>query len=155
MKLSKNLSLSECLVSNTAKRLGISNEPTKEHLDNLESIAVNIFQPLREGLGTSIYVSSGYRSKELNKAIRGSSKTSQHLKGQALDLDADVYGRVTNLEIFKFIRDNLDFDQLILECVGDNGTGGWIHVSYNEGNNRGKVMRMDRINGKAHYSLFK
>ena len=155
MKLSKNLSLSECLVSNTAKRLGISNEPTKEHLDNLTDIALNIFQPLRDGLNVPIYVSSGYRSKELNKAIKGSSKTSQHLKGQALDLDADVYGRVTNLEIFNYIKDNLDFDQLILECVGDDGRGGWIHVSYNKGNNRGKVMRMDRINGKAHYSLFK
>jgi zinc D-Ala-D-Ala carboxypeptidase len=155
MKLSKNLSLSECLISSTAKRLNLSNEPTKEHLDNLTDIALNIFQPLREGLNVPIYVSSGYRSKELNKAIKGSSKTSQHLKGQALDLDADVYGRVTNLEIFNYIKDNLDFDQLILECVGDNGTGGWIHVSYNKGNNRGKVMRMDRINGKAHYSLFK
>ena len=155
MKLSKNLSLSEVLVSQTAKRLNLSNEPTKEHLDNLTDIALNIFQPLRDGLNVPIYVSSGYRSKELNKAIRGSSKTSQHLKGQALDLDADVYGRVTNLEIFKFIRDNLDFDQLILECVSDDGTGGWIHVSYNKGNNRGKVMRMDRINGRAHYSLFK
>ena len=155
MKLSKNLSLSECLVSNTAKRLSLSNEPTKEHLDNLTDIALNIFQPLREGLNVPIYVSSGYRSKELNKAIRGSSKTSQHLKGQALDLDADVYGRVTNLEIFNYIKDNLDFDQLILECVGDDGRGGWIHVSYNKGNNKGKVMRMDRINGKAYYSLFK
>ena len=152
MKLSKNLSLSEVLVSNTAKRLGISNEPTKEHLLNLESIAENVFQPLRAGLKTSIYVSSGYRSKELNKAIKGSSKTSQHLKGQALDLDADVYGRVTNLEIFKYILKYIEFDQLILECVGEDGTGGWIHVSYNEGNNRGKVMRMDKVKGKSVYS---
>jgi len=152
MKLSKNLSLSEVLVSNTAKRLGISNEPTKEHLLNLESIAENVFQPLRAGLKTSIYVSSGYRSKELNKAIKGSSKTSQHLKGQALDLDADVYGRVTNLEIFKYILKYIEFDQLILENVSADGTGGWVHVSFVEGNNRGKVLRMDKVKGKSVYS---
>ena len=154
MKLSKNLSLSEVLVSNTAKRLGISNEPTKEHLLNLESIAENVFQPLRAGLKTSIYVSSGYRSKELNKAIKGSSKTSQHLKGQALDLDADVYGVVTNLEIFHYIKDNLDFDQLILENVGEDGTGGWVHVSFVDGKNRGKILRMDRVKGKSVYYVW-
>ena len=154
MKLSKNLSLSECLVSNTAKRLGISNEPTQEHLNNLKDVADNVFQPLREGLGCSIYVSSGYRSKELNKAIKGSSKTSQHLKGQALDLDADVYGKVNNYQIFKYILKYIEFDQLILENVSADGTGGWVHVSFVDGNNRGKVLRMDRVKGKSVYSNY-
>ena len=150
MKLSKNLSLSECLVSQTAKRLGLSNEPTQEHLDNLQLIATNIFQPLREGLNKPIYVSSGYRSEELNEAIKGSSKTSQHMKGQALDLDADVYGGVTNAEIFYFIRDNLDFDQLIWE-YGTKDTPNWVHVSFRKGNNRGSVFR---CYGKSQYKIF-
>ena len=150
MKLSNNLSLSECLVSQTAKRLQISNEPTQEHLSNLKKIAVNVFQPLREGLNTSIYVSSGYRSEALNKAIKGSSKTSQHMKGQALDLDADVYGGVTNKDIFLFIRDNLEFDQLIWE-YGTKNSPNCVHVSFVEGKNRGKVMR---CYGKSQYTLF-
>ena len=114
MKLSNNLSLSEVLVSQTAKRLGLSNEPTKEHLENLEVTASKIFQPVRDYFKVSIYVSSGYRSKELNKAI-GGAKTSQHMKGEALDLDADVYGVITNSDIFNYIKDNLEFDQLIWE----------------------------------------
>jgi hypothetical protein len=153
MKLSKNLSLSEVLVSQTAKRLGISNEPTKKHLYNLQQIALNIFQPLRDAIGTSIYVSSGYRSEELNKAIKGSSKTSQHLKGQALDLDADVYRGVTNSEIFNYIKDNLDFDQMIWEG-GNNKNPDWVHVSFKEGKNRGKLLRMVKVNGKSTYSEF-
>ena len=150
MKLTKNLSLSECLVSQTAKRLHLSNEPTQEHLNNLKKIAINVFQPLREGLNTSIYVSSGYRSKALNEAIKGSSKTSQHMKGEALDLDADVYGGVTNKDIFLFIRDNLEFDQLIWE-YGTKNNPNWVHVSFVEGKNRGKVMR---CYGKSQYTLF-
>ena len=150
MKLSKNLSLSECLVSQTAKRLGISNEPKKEHLENLQLIATNIFQPLREGLNNPIYVSSGYRSEELNEAIKGSSKTSQHMRGEALDLDADVYGGVTNADIFYFIKDNLEFDQLIWE-YGTKDNPNWVHVSFREGNNRGSIFR---CYGKAQYKIF-
>jgi hypothetical protein len=152
MKLSKNLSLSECLVSQTAKRLGLSNEPTKEHLENLKKIAKEIFQPLREGLDTSIYVSSGYRSFELNKAIKGS-KTSQHMKGEALDLDADVYGVVDNADIFYYIKENLIFDQLIWE-FGDDNNPNWVHVSYSEGRNRMKIMKALRVKGKTVYQLF-
>jgi hypothetical protein len=150
MKLSKNLSLSEVLVSQTAKRLQISNEPTQEHLNNIKTIATKVFQPLRDGLGCSVYVSSGYRSEALNKAIKGSSKTSQHMKGQALDLDADVYGGVTNKDIFLFIRDNLEFDQLIWE-YGTKNSPNWVHVSFVEGENRGKIMR---CYGKSQYTLF-
>ncbi len=150
MRLSKNLSLSECLVSQTAKRLQISNEPTEEHLENLKVIAERVFQPLRDGLRCSIYVSSGYRSKELNKAIKGSSKTSQHMKGQALDLDADVYGGVTNSEIFHYIKDNLEFDQIVWE-YGDDKNPNWVHVSFVEGKNRGRALT---CYGKSQYKLF-
>jgi len=153
MKITKNLSLSELTASRTAKRLGIDNTPTKEHLENLKEVGAIIFQPLRDFFKTPIYVSSGYRSEALNKAI-GGAKSSQHMKGEALDLDADVYGVITNADIFHYIKDNLVFDQLILENVGNDGTGGWIHVSYSNGKNRGKVMVMDIVNGKSKYRLY-
>lgn len=99
MRLSKNLTLAEVTKSATAIRKGISNEPTIEHLENLKAVAENIFQPLRDKFAVPIAITSGYRSADLNKAIGGSS-TSQHCKGQAIDIDADVYGGLTNKEIF-------------------------------------------------------
>lgn len=152
MKLSNNLSLSEVLVSQTAKRLGLSNEPTKEHLENLEVTASKIFQPVRDYFKVPIYVSSGYRSKELNKAI-GGAKTSQHMKGEALDLDADVYGVITNSDIFNYIKDNLEFDQLIWE-FGDDKNPNWVHVSFSEGKNRMKVMKALKGRNKTIYKLY-
>ena len=112
MKLSKNLSLAEVTKSATAKRRGIANEPTIDHLESLKAVAENIFQPIREEFMCPIFISSGYRSEALNEAI-GGSKTSQHSKGEALDLDADVYGVITNADIFHYALDRLDFDQLI------------------------------------------
>ena len=103
MRLSDNLSLKEVTKSATAIKHGISNEPSIEHLENLKAIAENIFQPIRNHFGVPIAVTSGYRSEELNKRI-GGSLTSQHSKGEALDLDADVYGQVTNKEIFEYIN---------------------------------------------------
>jgi len=152
MKLSNNLSLSEVLVSQTAKRLGLSNEPTKEHLENLNIIAYKIFQPVRDYFKVPIYVSSGYRSKELNKAI-GGAKTSQHMKGEALDLDADVYGVITNSDIFNYIKDNLEFDQLIWE-FGDDKSPNWVHVSFSEGKNRMKVIKALKGRNKTIYKLY-
>jgi len=152
MKLSNNLSLSEVLVSQTAKRLGLSNEPTKEHLENLNIIAYKIFQPVRDYFKVPIYVSSGYRSKELNKAI-GGAKTSQHMKGEALDLDADVYGVITNSDIFNYIKDNLEFDQLIWE-FGDDNNPNWVHVSFSEGKNRMKVIKALKGRNKTIYKLY-
>jgi len=146
MKLSKNLSLSEVIKSNTAIKNGIDNSPTLVHLNNLEILAEKIFQPIREHFGVPIGISSGYRSKALNKAIPGSSKTSQHCKGQALDLDADIYGKVTNKEIFDFIKDNLEYDQLINEY-----NYSWIHVSYSE-NNRKQVLKTSKVGGKTIYT---
>ena len=105
MELSKNLSLSEVVKSATAIKRGISNQPTKQHLQNLIKLAENVFQPLRDYIDKPIRVSSGYRSKELNKLIGGASR-SQHSKGEALDLDND---RETNILMFNYIKDNLDF----------------------------------------------
>ena len=149
MKLSKNLSLSEVIKSNTAIKNGIDNSPTLVHLKNLEILAEKIFQPIREHFGVPIGISSGYRSKALNEAIPGSSKTSQHCSGQALDLDADIYGKVTNKEIFDFIVENLYFDQIIWE-FGTDENPNWVHVSYSE-NNRGQVLKAYKQNGKTKY----
>jgi hypothetical protein len=152
MKLSKNLSLSEVIKSNTATRRGIDNTPTSEHLSNLKDIAINVFEPIREHFKTPIGVSSGYRSNELNKAI-GGSKTSQHSKGQALDLDADIFGELTNKEIFDFIRENLDFNQLIWEFGNDNEPN-WVHVSYSRLGNRKQVLKAYKNKfGKTKYKL--
>ena len=153
MKLSKNLSLAEVTKSATAKRRGIANEPTIEHLENLKAVAENIFQPLREEFMCPIFVSSGYRSEALNEAI-GGSKTSQHSTGQALDLDADVYGVITNADIFNYIIDRLTFDQLIWE-FGTDENPDWVHVSFNKDNrNRLQVLKAVRKEGKTKYEFY-
>lgn len=129
MKLSKHLDLKEVTVSDTAKRRGISNEPTPEHIENFKKLAENIFEPIREHFGEPIFISSGYRSKALNKAIKGS-LSSQHCAGEAIDIDMDGRSKnITNAQIFKFIKDNLNFDQLISEFKEGNGPS-WVHVSY-------------------------
>ena len=125
MKLSKNLSLAEVTKSITAQRLGIDNTPKDEWIiENLKSIAEHVFQPLRNAFGCPIHVSSGYRGPELNRAI-GGSKRSQHVEGRALDLDADVFGRCTNAQIFNYIKENLEFDQLIWE-FGNEDNPDWV-----------------------------
>ena len=153
MKLSDNLTLDECLKSNTALRLGIDNTPTEEHKQNLKIVAEKIFQPIREHFGKPIYVSSGYRSEALNDAIGGSSSSS-HCHGQALDLDQDNRNTgVTNKDVFDYILMNLEFDQLIYE-FGDAINPAWVHVSYNENKNRNKVLQAYRENGKTKYKLY-
>lgn len=134
--------------SATAIKHGIANEPSLEHLTNLKAVAINIFQPCRDYFGKPLAVTSGYRSPELNDLI-GGSKRSQHSKGEALDLDAQVYGGFTNAELFHYIKDNLEFDQLIWE-FGNDQEPDWIHCSYTT-NNRGEVLRAYRHNGKTRY----
>lgn len=142
MKLSKNLSLAEVVRSETAKRLDIDNNPTKEHLENLKAIAENVFQPIRDHFNCPIHVSSGYRSEDLNRAIRGS-KMSLHMKGCALDIDMD-FTNVSNTEVFNYIKDNLEFDTLIWEFNNEDGSPKWVHVSYIEGKNRKQVIEAYR-----------
>jgi hypothetical protein len=159
MNLSNNLRLTEATRSETAKRLGISNQPTPEHLENLKAIAVEIFEPCREFVGGPLAVSSGYRSKALNAAIKGSSTTSDHLKGQALDLDCDIHGNGTNRELFYYILENLDFGQLIWEYGGDpinaNASPDWVHVSYYTNKpNKKQVLRATRKSGRVTYQPF-
>ena len=151
MKLSKNLSLSEITKSNTAIRLGIDNSPSKEDLKRLQLVAEKIFQPLRDHFKRPINVSSGYRGPKLNKAIGGSTN-SQHMIGEAMDIDNDVFGKPSNMEIFNYIRENLPFDQLIFEGGTDKNPA-WVHVSYTERYpNRREVLRMQVVNGRTVYS---
>ncbi len=137
MNLSDNLSLAEAISSATALRKGIANKPTQQHLLNLKEVALHIFQPCREHFGKPLRVTSGYRSEELNKAIGGSSK-SQHSKGEALDMQSTK--GYTNKELFMFIKDHLNFDQLIGEFPDNVGEFAWVHCSYKKEDNRGEVL---------------
>lgn len=147
MKLSEHLDLSEVTRSDMAKRRGISNMPTPEHIENFKILAENIFEPIRKHFGVPIFVSSGYRSKELNTAI-GGSLTSQHLLGQALDLDMDgTKNGVTNKMVFDYIKANLNFDQLINEF-----NYSWVHVSFNtKGKQRKQILDAVKVGGKTSY----
>jgi hypothetical protein len=150
MQISKHLSLSEVTRSETAKRKGISNTPSSEHLENFKVLAENVFEKARTHFGVPIHISSGYRSKELNDAI-GGSQTSQHSKGEAIDIDMDGSSSgVSNLDIFKFIKDNLIFDQLIAEFP-KKGNPDWVHVSYSEGKNRKQILVAKKIGSKTTY----
>jgi hypothetical protein len=149
MKLSKHLDLAEVTRSESAKREGIINMPTPEHYENLKVIAEKIFEPIREHFGVPILISSGYRSEALNVYI-GGSRSSDHSKGRALDLDMDGSSSgVTNKMIFNFIKDNLEYDQLINEF-----DFGWVHVGYRLNANRKQTLRATRVNGKVQYSPY-
>jgi len=149
--ISDNVSFKEGTFSATATRLGINNVPDKEALMNMQIIAKKIFQPLRVYVGGPIKINSFYRSPELNKAIGGSTK-SQHCKGCAIDID-DVHGFKTNNQMYHWIKDNLNFDQLIWE-FGDDDNPDWVHISYvNDKDNRNRRLRAERINGKTTYRI--
>lgn len=136
--ISKHITYNEATKSQTAIKHGIDNIPNSCELIKLKGVAENIFEPLRERYGVPIAVTSFFRSKVLNKKIGGASK-SQHCKAEAIDIDADVFGVITNKQIFDFIKDNLDFDKLIWE-FGDKLEPNWVHCSYVKGNNRRQVL---------------
>lgn len=141
MMISKYVSYAEATKSPTAIRLGIDNSPTTEQLENMKHVAVNIFDPVREFVGAKVGASSFFRSDKLNTAVPGSSKTSQHKDGEAIDIDADMYGNSDNLSIFNFIKENLTFDQLILEYPDKDGMPSWVHVSLKRiGEQRGQIL---------------
>jgi len=144
-KISDNISYKEATRSETAQRLGISNKPKKEHIENMELIAEKIFQPLREWVDHPIRINSFFRSEELNSKI-GGALSSAHKDGLAMDLDS--LGGKTNLEMFHYIKDNLEFDQLIWEFGVEPK---WIHVSWNKKKNRKQVLVTKR---KGKYYLY-
>ena len=149
--ISKHISAREATESYTAKRKGIDNKPSDYHIANMVGVAENIFEPLREWVGGRIKINSFYRSIELNKAIGGSSK-SQHCEGRAIDID-DVYGHKTNAEMYNYIKNNLDFDQLIWE-FGTEKNPDWLHVSWvSEDQNRNRCLRAERVDGKTTYRV--
>ena len=146
MKLSQNFSLRELTKSQTAERKGISNEPSEEHIENLKLLCTKILQPIRDEFGI-VSVSSGYRSPALCEAL-GSKSTSQHARGQAADFEC--YG-IDNNKLFEWATKNLTFDQAILEFYTGEPESGWIHMSYNEDNNRSETLRAFRENNKVVY----
>lgn len=149
MKLSEHLELAEVIRSESAKRRGISNMPTEDHIKNLKLIAENVFEPIRANFRQPIRISSGYRSQALNAAIGGAMK-SQHSSGEALDIDMEGTA-LSNKEIFIFIKDKLNFDQLIWE-FGNKNEPDWVHVSYKaNGQQRKQVLRAIKEQGKTKY----
>jgi hypothetical protein len=150
MKISQHLNLAEVTRSDSAKRHGIDNTPTAEHLENFKLLADKVFEPIREHFKVPIFISSGYRSKALNSFIGGSA-SSQHCKGQAIDIDMDGgNGEVTNRMVFDFIKTKLDFDQLIWE-FGTDFNPDWVHVSFVKSGNRKQKLKAVRSGGKTTY----
>jgi len=136
IRLSKNFALSEMVKSATAERLNVDNSPSDIHLVNLTHLAIHILQPVRDEFGV-ITINSGYRSPALNAKV-GGSKTSQHCNGQAADFESFS---TPNPDLAKWIANNLEFDQLILEFYdGVNPNSGWVHCSYNLMGNRRKIL---------------
>jgi hypothetical protein len=152
--ISPHVLYSEVVHSDTAKRLGIDNTPNGGQTERIKTTAQKIFEPLRLALGVPIYISSCFRSEALNKAI-GGAKNSRHMTGEAMDLDAEKYGQTTNKAIFEYIKDNLEFDQLIWE-FGTDTEPEWVHVSYTYKHpNRNEVLKAVSVNGKAVYEPYK
>jgi hypothetical protein len=154
MQLSEHLNLAEVTRSETAKRKGISNMPTPEHLENFKNLAINIFEPIRKHFGKPIHISSGYRSKQLNTAI-GGSLTSQHCSGEAIDIDMDGSANgITNKQVFDYIKQYLNFDQLIWE-FGTSTNPDWVHVSYKtNGKQRKQILKAVKQGGKTSYTPY-
>ncbi len=151
LEISKYVSYNEVVRSATALRKNIDNTPNAEQLDRIRTLCKKVFDPLREWVGGPVKVNSVFRSKKLNAAIGGST-SSQHManKGAAIDID-DVYKHKTNLEMFYYIKENLEFDQLIAEFPKD-GKPAWL--SYNEGANRNRILIAAKINKKTTYLLY-
>lgn len=148
MNLSPNFTLTEMTKSESALRLGIKNEPNEEQLQSMIELAQKVLQPIRDAFKKGVKVNSGFRSPELNRAI-GGSPTSDHCKGQAADIE--IPG-VSNYAVSKWIQDNLEFTQVILEFytpgVPDSG---WVHVSYDPKNLKKQALTATKKDGKTVY----
>ncbi len=151
MKISDHITYAEAIHSNTAKRKGIDNTPSEIQVVAMKLLAEKIFEPLRKWVGGPIKVNSFFRSEALNDSIGGAS-TSQHCKGQAIDID-DVYGKKTNADMYHWIQTNLDYDQMIWE-FGTDMQPNWIHVSYvSEEKNRNKCLKAYKEHGRTKYKV--
>jgi zinc D-Ala-D-Ala carboxypeptidase len=151
LRISKHISYKEATQSQTATRKGISNDPDAYQLQNMQLLAEKVFEPIREHFGVPIAINSFFRSQKLNKAIGGASG-SQHTQGRAIDID-DTLGGVSNKQMFDYIKNHLDFDQLIWE-FGDNNNPAWVHISYvSPTENRNRVLKASKKNGKTIYTI--
>ena len=149
--ISEHISKKEATFSATATRRSIDNTPGEYELQNMELIAEKVFEPLRKHVNGPIKINSFYRSEELNQAIGGSSR-SQHCQGRAMDLD-DTYGYMSNADMYNYIKDNLDFDQMIWE-FGTEENPDWVHVSYvDTDSNRKRCLKAYKENGKTKYMV--
>lgn len=148
MNLTANFTLEELTKSETALRHDMDNTPGEAEIANLTALAQNVLQPIRDHFGKGVKVNSGFRHPEVNAKV-GGSKTSDHCQGQAADIE--IPG-VPNAELAEWIKDNLEFRQLILEFytpgVPDSG---WVHVSYVAGDNKKQVMTATKKDGKTVY----
>ena len=152
MQLTKNFSLHEFTKSNTAARRGIDNNPTAEHIHNLVELCEHVLQPLRDAIGKSIRISSGYRSEALNEAI-GGSKTSDHSFGRAADIELVINGKEDNAKLYNAIKTlDLEFYQMIWE-FGDEEQPNWIHIAYRKDNAKKECLRAYKDNGRTKYAL--
>lgn len=152
MNISEHITLPEATFSQSAVDNKIDNTPTAEHLEAMKYVAENIFERVRAHFGKPIRINSFYRSQKVNKAV-GGSLTSQHCRGEAIDVSGVPYG-IKNSEIFHFIKDNLDFDQLIWE-FGDKNEPSWVHFSLSmKGNKRQVIKAVKGANGKTSYIPF-
>lgn len=150
--ISRHISYKEGVYSITATRLGIDNIPNQYEFANMQVLAENVFEPLRNWVKGPIKINSFFRGPELNKAIGGSSK-SQHCQGRAIDID-DSYGHKTNAEMYEWIKKNLDFDQMIWE-FGTDENPNWVHVSYvSPDENRNRCLKAYKDdNNKTKYMV--
>ena len=149
--ISKHISDREGVYSTTATRQGLDNTPNEEQLANMKLLAEKVFEPLREWVGGPIRINSFFRGPELNKAIGGSSK-SQHCKGQAVDID-DGGCKKSNAEMYRWIKENLDFDQMIWE-FGTDDNPNWVHVSYvSKDKNRNRCLKAYKEGRSTKYAV--
>jgi hypothetical protein len=151
MKISTNITYAEAIHSSTAKREQIDNTPSPSQIEAMKLLAEKIFQPLRAWVGGPIKINSFFRSVALNEKIGGAA-SSQHCKGQAMDID-DVYGCKTNAEMYHWIKENLNFDQMIWE-FGTDTQPNWIHVSYvSDEDNRNKCLKAYKERNNTKYKV--
>ena len=152
-KISEHINYAEATKSQTAERLGLNNVPTAVQLANMRRVA-KVFELARRDVcnGKPLFVSSFFRSEDVNSAIGGST-TSQHCKGEAMDIDADAFGHGSNREIFNYIKENLEFDQLIWE-FGTLKNPAWVHVSLKADGNRRQILRAFKKEGRTCYEPF-
>jgi len=149
--ISKHVSLREGIFSQTATRRDLDNTPNEEQLENMKLIGEKVFEPLREWVGGPIKINSFFRGLPLNTAI-GGAKSSQHMKGQAMDID-DTFGHATNAEMYEWVKENLDFDQMIWE-FGTDKNPNWVHISYvSPEKNRNRCLLAYKDKGRSKYKV--